>query len=348
MERTVNVAINGFGRIGRALLRVLMGLENVRVSAINDPAEPAVLAHLVNHDSVHGRPSFETLLSSDHLLLDNRGVKLLNVRRPESFPWAELGVEVVVDCSVNATPSGLRGHLTSGAAKVVVASPCFGADLTLVMGVNHDAYEPRRHHLVSASSPAANCLAPILKVMNDRFSVRKGLVTTIRPYSEDQNLLDQPNADLRRSRAAALSMIPLASVDAGAVEEVLPCLKGKLDGVSLCVPAPAVSLADITLLVGSKADASEVNEAIAEASRGPMEGVLAYGEEHLVGADHLGSVFSATVDGLQTRVVGSDMVKLSAWYDNEWGYASRLRDILVLMGGNYESGALPGTGEGVE
>lgn len=330
MERPLNIAINGLGRIGRSLFRVLHGNPHVRVAAINDLIEPPVLAHLLKYDSVHGTFGAEIKAGQETLAVDGREIPLLRESSPEKLPWAGLGIDCVAECTGTLTHSGASAHLAAGAVRVLISAPA-AADITVVMGVNHHSYDPEKHLVVSCSSCTANCLAPVLKVLDEEFGVEKGLVTTIHSYTNDQKLLDHGHKDLRRGRAAALSIIPTTTGAGPAVGEVLPGLAGRIDGVSVRVPTPDVSLADLTVALRKKTTPEEVNLLLKKEAGGRLKGVLGYSEEPLVSSDYLGSSFSAVIDGNQTRTVGGDLVKLSAWYDNEWGYANRLKDLIELI-----------------
>lgn len=331
MEKRARVAINGFGRIGRALLRVLLARRGALPVALNDLGSPEAMAHLFRYDSIHGKLPFAVETRDSFLLVDGAELRLCGEKNPAALPWRELGVDTVFECTGKFTGDQVRDHLRAGARRVVVSAPSESADLTVVYGVNHELYDPARHHVVSNGSCTTNCLAPIAKVLHERFSIRKGLVTTVHSYTNDQKLLDGPHRDLRRGRSAAVSIIPTTTGAAGAVGLVLPELAGKLDGVSVRVPTADVSLADITLSLERSVSAEEVNSALMEASLGDLGGVLGYSDEPLVSADYRGSAYSAVVDGLQTRVVDADLVKITAWYDNEWGYANRLADLLSFM-----------------
>lgn len=331
MENPLKIAINGFGRIGRSLMRVLHGNPAIRVAAINDLIEPAALAHFLKYDSVHGAFGAEIKAGPRSLSVDGTGIPLFSASLPETLPWAELGIDCVAECTGKFANEGARAHLAAGARRVIVSAPARSADLTVVMGVNHQLYDAEKHHILSSSSCTANCLCPVLMVLEEEFGVQKGLVTTIHSYTNDQNLLDHPGNDLRRARAAALSIIPTTTGAGMAVGEVLPYLKGKIDGISVRVPTPDVSLADLTVLLRKKTAPDEVNMLLKKAAGGRLKGILHYSEEPLVSSDHLGSPYSAIVDGLQTRIAGRDMVKISVWYDNEWGYANRLTGLMELI-----------------
>ncbi|TLN25068.1 type I glyceraldehyde-3-phosphate dehydrogenase [bacterium] len=330
----IRVAINGFGRIGRSLFRILLSNPDAEIVAVNDLCEERILAHLLRYDSFHGR--FDCKIEHGQGWLSAGGQKLTMIRqpRPEGLPWKELGVDLVVEATGAFTTGGdARKHLLAGAQSVLISAPSDDADVTIVLGVNQKDYNAATHKVVSAASCTTNCLTPVVYVLDKEFGVQKGLVTTVHSYTNDQNLLDHPHADLRRARSAAVSIIPTTTGAARAVEKVLPKLKGRLDGVSVRVPTADISLADITLLLGRKVTAKEVNSALLLAAHGELNGILGFSDEPLVSVDYRGCPFSAVVDSLQTRVVDGDMIKVSAWYDNEWGYANRLSEVVGLMAG---------------
>lgn len=331
MERAPRVAINGFGRIGRALLRVLLTRAEVVPVAVNELAASDSMAYLLRYDSFHGKLPIQVDLDGDVLAVGDHRLKIFHEEDPQRLPWCDLGVDVVFECTGKFTGAGVRGHLAAGAKRVIVSAPSEAADLTVVVGVNHGKFDPAIHRVVSNGSCTTNCLAPIAMVLHRNFTIRKGLVTTIHSYTNDQKLLDSAHSDFRRGRSAAVSIVPTTTGAAGAVGLVLPELAGKLDGVSVRVPTPDVSLADITLLLGRDTTASEVNSVLREAAMGELSGVLGYSEEPLVSADYRGSPCSAVVDGPQTKLVEGDMVKITSWYDNEWGYANRLADLLAHL-----------------
>ncbi|GAB4264740.1 type I glyceraldehyde-3-phosphate dehydrogenase [Deferrisoma sp.] len=324
----VRIAIHGFGRIGRSAFRVAWGRPGIEIAAVSDRADPRGLAHLLRYDSVHGRFGGEVSAEPGVLRVGGRDLPFVRADDPAACPWGDLGIDVVLECTgQNTRRAAAEGHLRAGARWVVVSAPAEGADLTVVLGVNDHLLDPSRHRVVSNASCTTNCLAPILKVLHRAFGVRRGLVTTVHSYTNDQRLLDTPHPDLRRARAAGVSIVPTTTGAARAVGLVLPELADRLDGVSVRVPTPDVSLADVTVALKRPASAGEVNAALREAAQGALRGILSYTEEPLVSADYVGSPFSAVVDGPQTRVVGGDFVKLQAWYDNEWGYANRLVDL---------------------
>ena len=329
----LKVGINGFGRIGRVFYRAAWGTPGFEVVAVNDLTDAATLAHLLKHDSVHGtfgpRSSPRATPSSS-----TAGRSASSPRRiPASLPWRELGVDVVVESTGRFVDRASAGkHLEAGAQKVVITAPATNPDVTVVLGVNEQSYDPAKHHVVSNASCTTNCLATVAKVLLDRFGIRRGYCTTIHSYTNDQNIQDFPHKDLRRARAGALSMIPTTTGAAKAVGLVLPSLKGKLDGISIRVPTPNVSVVDLTAELERPASAEAVNEAFRAAAAGPLKGILAYTDEPLVSVDFNGDAHSSVVDGLSTAVVDGALVKVLAWYDNEWGYSSRVRDLVVFMG----------------
>ncbi len=326
----IRIAIHGFGRIGRSAFRAAWGRPGLEIAAVSDREDPRALGHLLQYDTVHGRSRGTVEAGTDRLRVENREIPFVRADAPPRCPWADLGVDLVLECTGrNTVRERAARHLEAGARWVVVSAPAEGADLTVVLGVNDHLLDPDRHRIVSNASCTTNCLAPILKVLHQGFGVRRGLVTTVHSYTNDQKLLDSPHPDLRRARAAGVSMVPTTTGAARAVGLVLPELADRLDGVSVRVPTPDVSLADITVALEARATADQVNAELKRAAEGPLRGILAYTEEPLVSVDHVGSPFSAVVDGPQTRMVGGDFVKLQAWYDNEWGYANRLVDLAL-------------------
>jgi glyceraldehyde 3-phosphate dehydrogenase len=326
----VRVGINGFGRIGRNIMRAAMGNRDIDFVAVNDLTTPATLAHLLKYDSVLGNIHADVKASADGISVDADEFKVLSIKDPAQLPWKDLGVEVVFESTgLFTNREGAGKHLTAGAKKVIITAPAKGPDITLVLGVNDDKYDPARHHIISNASCTTNCLAPLAKVIHECFVIRKGWMTTIHSYTNDQNLLDLPHKDLRRARAAALSMIPTTTGAAVAVGEVLPELKGRLDGFAMRVPTPNVSVVDLNALVDKKTTAEAVNAALREASEGRLKGILAYSDAELVSIDFKGNPHSSIVDAPYTRVMDGDFVKVLSWYDNEWGYSSRCVDLLL-------------------
>jgi glyceraldehyde 3-phosphate dehydrogenase len=329
----VRVAINGFGRIGRNLLRASLSDPRLEWVAINDLTDAKTLAHLFRYDSVHGRFGGQVEVKEGGLVLDGRPVKILSEREPAKLPWKALGVQMVVESTGRFVDrAGAGQHLQAGAAKVIISAPAKEPDLTVVMGVNEAMYRAADHHIVSNASCTTNCLAPVAKVLLEQLGIRHGLVTTIHSYTNDQQLLDLPHKDLRRARAAALSMIPTTTGAAKAVGLVLPALKGKMDGMAIRVPTPNVSLIDLVAEVERDTTAAEVNALLKQAAEKDLKGIISYMEEPLVSIDLNGNPSSAIIDGTLTTVMDRRMVKVLAWYDNEWGYANRVKDLLVYMG----------------
>ncbi|MDH5526041.1 MAG: type I glyceraldehyde-3-phosphate dehydrogenase [Nitrospirota bacterium] len=325
----VRVGINGFGRIGRCVFRAAMGRSDIEIVAINDLTDAKTLAYLLKRDSVHGNLSANVEAGDGELKVDGRSVKILAERDPAALPWKSLNVDVVVESTGLFTGREAAGkHLAAGARKVVISAPAKEPDLTVVLGVNDGDYDKNSHHIVSNASCTTNCLAPVAKVVNDSFGIVHGLVTTVHSYTNDQRLLDLPHSDLRRARAAALSMIPTTTGAAKAVAEVLPELKGRLDGMAIRVPTPNVSVVDAVFTVKREVTAEEVNEALGKAANGPMKGILVVTHDPVVSIDFNGDPASSTVDATLTKVIGGTMVKVISWYDNEWGYSSRVVDLL--------------------
>src|SRR5688572_2556847 len=332
MAMAVKVGINGFGRIGRNIMRAAMGSSDIDFVAVNDLTNAATLAHLLKYDSVLGNLDADVKASGDGITVNGDAFKVLSIKDPAQLPWKDLGVDVVFESTgIFTGRDGAAKHLTAGAKKVVITAPAKGPDLTVVLGVNDDKYDPAQHHILSNASCTTNCLAPLAKVIHQCYGIRKGWMTTIHSYTNDQQLLDLPHKDLRRARAAALSMIPTTTGAASAVGEVLPDLKGKLDGFAMRVPTPNVSVVDLVALVDKKTTAQEVNAAIKEASTGALKGLLQFSEEELVSIDFKGNPHSSIVDAAYTKVMDGDFVKVLSWYDNEWGYSNRCVDLLRLL-----------------
>jgi glyceraldehyde 3-phosphate dehydrogenase len=328
-EMAIKVGINGFGRIGRNIMRAALGAKDVDFVAVNDLTNAATLAHLLKYDSVIGNLDADVKASADGITVDGDEFKVLAIKDPAQLPWKDLGVDVVFESTGLFTKrDDAAKHLTAGAKKVIVTAPAKGPDVTIVLGVNDDPYDPAQHHIVSNASCTTNCLAPAAKVLHEAFGIRKAWMTTVHSYTNDQQLLDLPHKDLRRARAAALSIIPTTTGAAIAVGEVLPQLKGKLDGISMRVPTPNVSIVDLVAQVEKKTTDAEVNAAFKRAADGPMKGILEYVEAPLVSIDFRGNPHSSILDSLYTKVMDGDLVKILAWYDNEWGYSSRCVDLL--------------------
>ncbi len=333
---TVKIGINGFGRIGRLVLRAAWNHPEVQVVAINDLADAATMGHLLKYDSVHGRFDVDVTAQDDRLQIDDKSIAIRSIKEPSKIGWEKLGVDIVAECTgLFRDREGASGHLTAGARKVIISAPASDPDITLVMGVNSNQYDPRRHHIISNASCTTNCLAPVAKVILENFGLKSGLMTTIHAYTGDQRLLDFPHKDLRRARAAALSMVPTTTGAAKAVALVMPELDGKLNGLAIRVPTPNVSLVDFVAAV-EKPDTtkSEVNAALKSASEGSLAGILGYSEEPLVSVDYNGSPFSSVVDAPTTYVVGN-MIKVLSWYDNEAGYSHRMVDLAALIGSQF-------------
>src|SRR6059036_3296458 len=328
----VKVGINGFGRIGRNIMRAALGDKNIDFVAVNDLTSAQTLAHLLKYDSVLGNLHARVEARSDTISVDGDEFKVLSLRDPAQLPWKDLGVDVVFESTgLFTNRADAAKHLSAGAKKVVITAPAKGPDLTVVLGVNDEKYDPAKHQIISNASCTTNCLAPLAKVIHQRFGIKKGWMTTIHSYTNDQQLLDLPHKDLRRARAAALSMIPTTTGAAVAVGEVLPELKGRLDGFAMRVPTPNVSVVDLAALVDKKTTAEEVNAALKSAAEGALRGILAYSTEELVSIDFKGNSNSSIIDAPYTKVMDGDFVKVLSWYDNEWGYSNRCVDLLRLL-----------------
>jgi glyceraldehyde 3-phosphate dehydrogenase len=330
---TVKIGINGFGRIGRLLFRAAWNHPEVEVAAINDLADGATIAHLLKYDSVHGRFGADVSVQNDQLQVNGHSVAIRSIKEPDKIDWRKLGVDIVAECTgLFRDREGASKHLAAGARKVIISAPAGDPDITIVIGVNSNQYDPRRHDIISNASCTTNCLAPVAKVLLENFGLKYGLMTTIHAYTGDQRLLDFPHRDLRRARAAALSMVPTTTGAAKAVSLVLPELSGKLNGLAIRVPTPNVSLVDFVATVEkSGITLSEVNSALKSASEGSLSGILGYCEEPLVSCDFNGSTFSSVVDAPTTHVI-DNMVKVLAWYDNESGYSHRMVDLAAMVG----------------
>jgi len=331
---SLKVAINGFGRIGRMVFRAGLNNADIEFVAINDLTDPPTLAHLLKYDSVHGILGADISNTDHSLIVNGKEIEIYSEKGPARLPWNDMGVETVFECTgLFRERDKAADHLEAGARKVIISAPAKGPDITVVMGVNHHEYDPERHHIVSNASCTTNCLAPPCKVLLDHFGIEKGLMTTTHSYTGDQRLLDFPHRDLRRARAAALSMIPTTTGAAKAVSLVLPQLEGKLNGMAIRVPTPNVSVVDLVVQLGKSATVDEINSVFKEASETSLKGILAYSNEPLVSTDFNGTSVSSTIDGLCTMVVG-DMAKILAWYDNEFGYSSRMIDLALYMAGS--------------
>jgi glyceraldehyde 3-phosphate dehydrogenase len=332
----IRIGINGFGRIGRNVVRAArkMGSQELDFVAVNDLTDTRTLAHLLEYDSVHGRYPGEVKAEKDALIVDGDSMRVLTEKDPAKLPWKELGVDVVLESTGRFTDREQAAlHLTGGARKVIISAPAKKEDITVVYGVNHEKYDPAKHHIVSNASCTTNCLVPVVKVILDRFGFVSGFMTTVHSYTNDQNILDLPHKDLRRARAAALSIIPTTTGAAKATSLVIPEVKGKIDGVALRVPTPDVSVVALTCVVERATTAEEVNDAFREAAAaGPLADVLKVSDEPLVSVDYIGSLESSTVDALSTNVVNGTLVNVTSWYDNEMGYSARCVDLLRYVG----------------
>ena len=328
----IKVGINGFGRIGRNMLRASSG-SGIEFVAVNDITDARTLAHLLKYDSVLGVFPGDVQSTSDTIIVDGQPIKVLAAKDPGELPWKDLGVEIVVESTGKFTkrPDVVKHIEKGGARKVIVSAPATDPDVTIVMGVNERIYDPTKHHILSNASCTTNCLAPVVKVLHELAGVEKGFMTTIHSYTNDQKILDAPHKDLRRARAAAVAQIPTTTGAAKAVGIVLPELKGKVDGIAIRTPTPDVSLVDFVAVVQKPAPAEVVNEAFKTAAAGPLKGILDYTDEPLVSVDFLHNPHSAIVDGLSTKVIDGHLVKILAWYDNEWGYSCRLIDLVKYI-----------------
>lgn len=329
----IKVGINGFGRIGRNLLRAGINDPAIEFVAVNDITDPNTLAHLLKYDSVHGRFKGDIEVGEGEITVNGKSIKVLSERDPANLPWGSLGVQIAIESTGLFTKrADAEKHLKAGAKKVIISAPATDEDITVVLGVNDDKYDARQHHIISNASCTTNCLAPVAKVLNDKFGIKSGLMTTTHAYTNDQKILDLPHKDLRRARAAGSNMIPTTTGAAKAVGLVLPELKGKLDGMAIRVPIQDVSVVDLVAELEKDTTADDVNAAFKEAADGPLKGILAYTDEPLVSADFLGDPSSSTVDGLSTKVLGNRMVKVLSWYDNEWAFSCRLVDLIKKIG----------------
>ena len=331
----VKVGINGFGRIGRNVLRASLNDPNIEFVAVNDLTDPKTLAHLLKYDSVLGNLHNSISSTADSITVDGKTIRVFAEKDPAKLAWESVGAQIVVESTGRFTDAtDAKKHVRGSVKKVIISAPAKNEDFTVVLGVNHQDYDPARHHIISNASCTTNCLAPIAKVVHDKFKIVSGTMTTIHSYTNDQVILDFPHKDLRRARAAALSMIPTTTGAAKAISLVIPDLKGKLDGFSMRVPTPNVSVVDLVAFVENKTSVEEVNDALKKASEsGPLKGYLGFEENELVSSDFKGDGRSSIVDAPMTRVVGGNCVKIISWYDNEWGYSSRVRDLINLIGG---------------
>ncbi|NUR90497.1 MAG: type I glyceraldehyde-3-phosphate dehydrogenase [Nonomuraea sp.] len=330
---SIRVGVNGFGRIGRNFFRAVAASgKDFEIVAVNDLTDNATLAHLLKYDSILGRLPYEVKASSDEISVDGKAIKVFEERDPAKLPWGDLGVDVVLESTGFFTDAAkAKAHADNGAKKVIISAPAKGEDITLVMGVNDDKYDPANHTIISNASCTTNCLAPLAKVLNDSFGIQKGLMTTIHAYTQDQNLQDGPHKDLRRARAAAVNVVPTSTGAAKAIGLVLPELKGKLDGFAMRVPIPTGSATDLTVEVGRDVTVDEVKAAYKAAADGPLKGILTYTEDEIVSSDIVTDPASCIFDAGLTKVIGNQ-VKVIGWYDNEWGYSNRLADLVELVG----------------
>jgi glyceraldehyde 3-phosphate dehydrogenase len=325
----VKVGINGFGRIGRNVFRAALNNSNVEIVAINDLTDANMLAHLLKYDTVHGTLQEDVTVDGEYLVVGGHKVKVIAERDPAQLGWGDLGVDVVVESTGRFTKrEDAAKHLEAGAKKVIISAPASNEDITIVMGVNEDQYDANNHHVLSNASCTTNCLAPFAKVLNDTFGIKRGMMTTIHSYTNDQQILDLPHKDYRRARAAAENMIPTSTGAAKAVALVLPELKGKLNGMAMRVPTPNVSIVDLVAELDKNVTAEEINSALKAAAEGPLKGILAYSELPLVSSDYNGATVSSTIDALSTMVLEGNMVKVLSWYDNEVGYSNRVVDLV--------------------
>ena len=329
----VRVGINGFGRIGRNLLRACLEESGIDFVAINDITDASTLGHLLRYDSVHGQLKATLQVEKDALVLNGKRIQILQERDPSKLPWKTLGVDLALECSGLFTDRDkAANHLSAGAKKVLISAPAKGADITLCYGVNHSSFDSTKHHIVSNASCTTNCLAPVAKVLHENFGIKRGLMTTIHSYTNDQRILDLPHSDIRRARAAAMSMIPTSTGAARAVGEVLPHLKGKLDGMAVRVPTPNVSVVDLVAELEKPATEDTINNAMKAAAEGPLKGVLQFCAEELVSSDFNGNPHSSIFDAALTKVMDNNFAKILSWYDNEWGFSNRMRDVALYIG----------------
>ena len=332
MANVAKVGINGFGRIGRNVFRAALNNPEIEIIAVNDLTDAATLAHLLKYDSIHGTFDADVTVDGDSLVVNGKKVKVLAQTDPAKLPWGELGVDIVVESTGRFTAGEkAKAHIDGGAKKVIISAPAKGEDITIVMGVNEAKYDAAKHNIVSNASCTTNCLAPFTKVLLENFGIESGLMTTVHSYTNDQRILDLPHSDLRRARAAAMSIIPTTTGAAKAVALVLPELKGKMNGFAMRVPTPNVSITDLTVVLSKDTTEKEINEALKKAAEGELKGIMGYNELPLVSRDYNGCPLSSIVDGLSTMMVGPRMAKVVAWYDNEWGYSNRVVDLAIYM-----------------
>jgi glyceraldehyde 3-phosphate dehydrogenase len=325
----VKVGINGFGRIGRNVFRAALNNKDVEIVAINDLTNVATLAHLLKYDTTHGVLDATVEAGEGEIKVNGKSIKVYAERDPQNLPWGSLGVEIVVESTgIFTAKEKAEAHIKAGAKKVIISAPAKNEDITIVMGVNEDKYDAANHHVISNASCTTNCLAPFAKVLDEKFGIVKGMMTTVHSYTNDQQVLDLPHKDLRRARAAAENIIPSTTGAAKAVALVLPQLKGKLNGMAMRVPTPNVSVTDLVVETSKNVTVEEVNAALKEAANGPLKGIMNYSEEPLVSKDYNGDPASSTIDSLSTMVVGDNLLKVVSWYDNEWGYSNRVVDLV--------------------
>ena len=328
----IKVGINGFGRIGRNVMRSCLGDQDIEFVAVNDLTDTKTLAHLLKYDSVMGNLDHKITASEDTITIEGDNVRVFSEKDPAAIPWAEVGAEIVIESTGRFTKAeDARKHLGGTVKKVIISAPAKGEDVTIVLGVNEKVYDPASHHIISNASCTTNCLAPLAKVIHENFGIKNALMNTIHSYTNDQHLLDLPHKDLRRARAAALSMIPTSTGAAKAVALVIPELKGRFDGISVRVPTPNVSLVDVVMNLEKATSAEEVNRVLKQAAEGELKGILAFSEEPLVSIDYRGNPNSSIVDAENTKVIGETCVKILSWYDNEWGYSCRVRDLVKYI-----------------
>jgi glyceraldehyde 3-phosphate dehydrogenase len=328
----VKVGINGFGRIGRNVFRTALGNPDIEFVAVNDLTTPSTLAHLLKYDSILGNLTNDITAGDDHIIVDGKKIKVFAERDPAKLDWASVGAEIVVESTgffTDATKA--KAHLGSTVKKVIISAPASNEDITIVLGVNDDKYDAAKHNIISNASCTTNCLAPVVKVLHDTFTIQSGIMTTIHSYTNDQVLLDTPHKDLRRGRAAALSMIPSSTGAAKALKLVIPAMDGKLDGFAIRVPTPNVSVVDLTFVTEKPITIASINAAIKTAAEGPLKGILGYTGEELVSSDFKGNPLSSIFDSLLTKVVGGNTGKVISWYDNEWGYSNRVKDLILFL-----------------
>jgi len=330
---SIKVGINGFGRIGRNVVRAALNNPEIEIVAANDLTDTATIAHLLKYDSILGPIPAEVKAEGDAVIVNGKPIKVFAVKDPAAIDWTSVGAQIVVESTGRFTDAADAGkHLRGSVKKVIISAPAKGEDITIVLGVNQDKYDPAKHNIVSNASCTTNCLAPFAKVLHEKFGIEKGSMTTIHSYTNDQPVLDFPHKDLRRARAAALNMIPTTTGAAKAVALVLPELKGKLDGYAMRVPTPNVSAVDLVVVLKKDATAEEINAALKEAAEGPMKGILAYTEDPVVSTDMLSNPNSSIIDSQLTKVIGGNLAKVVSWYDNEWGYSKRVVDLAIFMG----------------